>query len=90
MPLNEQEARRRLRSILTTVAPDAVLDSAAVRWVDEPYPGVHYGLQVGKATALLFLPVSDIDGEGWPQRLTARLRQARDYLEHFPLARVAR
>lgn len=90
MPLSEQEARRRLRSTLAAVAPDVDLDTAAVRWVDAPYPGVKYGLRLGQANALLFMPVADIDGEGWPERLAERLRQARDYLEHFPLARARR
>ncbi len=90
MPLSEREARRRLRATLTAVAPDAELDAAAVRYVDAPYPGVQYGLRLGEANALLFLPLSDIDGEQWPARLADRLRQARAYLEQFPLARVRR
>lgn len=90
MSLSEQEARRRLRSTLAGVAPDVVLDDAAVHWADAPYPGVKYGLRLGQANALLFIPVADIDGEGWPERLAERLRQAHAYLEHFPLARAGR
>jgi hypothetical protein len=90
MSLSEQEARRRLESTLAAVAPDAALDAAAVHWVDAPYPGVKYGLRLGQANALLFIPVADIDGDGWPERLAERLRQAREYLEHFPLARTGR
>src|SRR3989337_1193406 len=81
MSLSEQEARRRLPSMLA---------AAAVHWVDAPYPGMKYGLRLGQANAVLFLPVADIDGEGWPERLAERLRQAREYLEHFPLARTER
>lgn len=90
MPLAEQEARRRLQATLAAVAPDVALDPAAVLWVDAPYPGVKYGLRLGQANAVLFMPVADIDGDGWPERLAERLRQAREYLEHFPLARAGR
>ena len=90
MSLSEQEARRRLELTLAAVAPDVALDAAAVHWVDAPYPGMKYGLRLGHANALLFLPVADVDGDGWPQRLGERLRQAREYLEHFPLARTGR
>jgi len=90
MSLSEQEARRRLELTLAAVAPDVALDAAAVHWVDAPYPGMKYGLRLGQANALLFLPVADIDGDGWPERLAERLRQAREYLEHFPLARTGR
>src|SRR3990170_175530 len=90
MSLSEQEARRRLQSMLAAVAPDVALDAAAVHWVDAPYPGVKYGLRLGHANALLFLPVADIDGDGWPERLAERLRQGREYLEHFPPPRPRR
>ena len=90
MSLSEQEARRRLRSTLAGVAPDVVLDVAAVHWADAPYPGVKYGLRLGQANALLFIPVADIDGERWPERLAEPLRQPPAYLEHFPLARAGR
>src|SRR3970040_1423593 len=56
MSLSEQEARRRLRSTLVGVAPDVVLDVAAVHWADAPYPGVKYGLRLGQANALLSIP----------------------------------
>lgn len=90
MPLDGREALRRLRSALADVAPELTLDAASVRWVDTPYPGVTYGLRLGEAKALLFLPVSDIDSEGWEPRLRARLREARAYLDHFPLSRARR
>lgn len=90
MPLNDREALRRLRAALTTVAPDVELDRPSVQWVERPYPGVKYGLRLGRATALLFMPVGDIDGEGWEDRLPARLREARAYMERFPLARAPR
>jgi len=88
MPLSEREARRRLQTTLAAVAPGVTLDSAAVRRVDAPFPGIAYGLQLGQANALLFLSLTEIDGEGWEERLAARLAQARDYLRQFPLARV--
>lgn len=90
MPLSEQEARRRLRATLATVAPDVVLDAASVHRVDSPYPGVSYGLQLGEANALLFLPLADIEGDGWEDHLAVRLRSAHEYLQQFPLARVRR
>jgi len=88
MSLSEHEARRRLRATLAAVAPDVTLDTAAVHRVDAPFPGVAYGLRLGHANALLFLPLSEIDGEGWEQRLATRLGQAREYLQQFPLAQV--
>ncbi len=90
MALPAQEARRRLRSVLASVAPEVILDLPSVRWVDAPYPGVEFGVRLGRANALLFMPVGDIDGEGWPDRLAERLRQARAYLGHFPLAEGGR
>lgn len=90
MPLNDREALRRLRSALAAAAPDAALDAASVQWVDAPHPGVRYGLRLGQANALLFLPVGDIDGDGWEDRLRVRLREARGYLDHFPLSRAGR
>lgn len=88
MALDDREALRRLRSALIAAAPDVTLDAGSVRWVDTPYPGVTYGLRLGGAKALLFLPVGDIDGEGWEDRLRVRLREARAYLDHFPLSRA--
>ncbi|HEV8338628.1 MAG TPA: hypothetical protein VGR25_03100 [bacterium] len=88
--MDDREAIRRLRAAVAAAAPDVELDAPSVRWVETPYPGVRYGLRLGRATALLFLPVEDIDGEGWEDRLPARLREASAYLEQFPLARVPR
>ncbi|MDQ7850743.1 MAG: hypothetical protein QN152_12330 [Armatimonadota bacterium] len=88
MALSTQEARRRLRSVLASVAPEVTLDLPSVRWVDAPYPGVEFGVRLGRANALLFMPVEDIDGDGWPDRLAERLRQTRAYLGHFPLAQA--
>lgn len=90
MALDAREALRRLRSALASAAPDLVLDAASVRWIDSPYPGVKYGLRLGQANALLFMPVGDIDGEDWEDRLRGRLREARTYLEQFPLSRAGR
>ncbi len=90
MALDDREARRRIHSSLAAVAPEVTLDGASVRWVDTPYPGVKYGLRLGKANALIFMPLGDIAGEGWEERLPARLREARAYLEHFPLSRARR
>ncbi|MDQ7827477.1 MAG: hypothetical protein QN122_00775 [Armatimonadota bacterium] len=90
MPPTVDEARRRLRATLAVAAPDLTLDAAAVRWIPGPYPGFEYGLRLGQANALLFLPLEDLDGDGWETRLAERLRQARAYLEAFPLARVRR
>ncbi|MGH2627560.1 MAG: hypothetical protein ACRDHY_13025 [Anaerolineales bacterium] len=90
MALSDREALRRLRAAVAAVASDVQLDAPSVRWVEAPYPGVRYGLRLGRATALLFLPVEDIGGEGWEERLRARLREARAYLEQFPLSRAPR
>ncbi len=90
MPLSEQEARRRLKATLATVAPHVVLDTAAVQRVESPFPGISYGLKLGEANALLFLPSPDIEGDGWEERLAVRLRSAHEYLQQFPLARVRR
>lgn len=90
MPLPTREAVRRLRTALAEVAPDARLDHAAVRWIANPYPGYAYGLRLGEANVLLFMPVHDIDGDGWPARLRNRLQEAARYLEGFPLAHIGR
>ncbi len=90
MPLSEQEARRRLKATLVTAAPDVALDPASVQRVESPYPGISYGLQLGEANALLFLPLADIEGDGWEQRLADRLRSAHDYMQQFPLSHVRR
>ncbi len=90
MPLTEHEVRRRLQSTLAAVAPEISLDAGAIRWVDSPYPGFAYGLRLGQANALLFMPVVDIEDEEWEHRLRLRLQDARRYMEQFPLARVGR
>lgn len=90
MALDDREALRRLRAAVATVTSELTLDVASVRWVETPYPGVKYGLRLGRATALLFMPVGDIDGEGWEDRLRTRLGEARLYLEQFPLSRAGR
>lgn len=90
MLLTEKEARRRLRSALAAVAPEMSLDDGAVHWVDSPYPGFAYGLRLGQANALLFMPVADIDAQGWEERLRQRLQEARGYLGQFPLSRAGR
>lgn len=90
MIVSREEARRRLRETLRAVAPTVKLDAPWVMFVPAPYPGFRYGLALGQANAMLFMPLRDIDGEGWPDRLRTRLTEAVRYLEGFPLSKVGR
>jgi len=88
--ISPKEAARRLRSTLRDVAPHVKLDEPWVMFVPAPYPGFRYGLVLGQANAMLFMPLEEIDGREWPDRLRNRLTEAVRYLEAFPLARVGR
>ncbi|MBI2123076.1 MAG: hypothetical protein HYT96_02830, partial [Armatimonadetes bacterium] len=50
----------------------------------DPYPGVEFGLRLGEAGALLFMPEADLTAADWEMRLFKRLEAAKRYLEEFP------
>lgn len=85
----DAEAIRKLEGALARVDQRLVLDRGNVRYVSDPYPGVEYGLRLGEASALLFMPEADLTAPDWESRLFKRLEAAKRYLEHFPLARAA-
>jgi hypothetical protein len=64
-----------------------VLDRGNVRYMTDPYPGVEFGLRLGEASVLLFMPEADLTATDWESRLFKRFEAARRYLEHFPLSR---
>lgn len=84
-----QDAIRKFEQVIARVDPRLVLDRGNVRYVDTPYPGVEYGLRLGEAGALLFMPEADMAGGDWESRMFKRLEAARRYLDGFPLARSA-
>lgn len=90
MVISREEALRRLRETLREVGPDVKLDAPWVMFVPAPYPGFRYGLVLGQANAMLFMPLREIDGADWPDRLRARLTEAVHYLEGFPLSKIGR
>lgn len=83
----ETEAIRKFQQTIARVDPRLVLDMGAVRYVAEPHAGVEYGLRLGEAGALLFMPEADLTAPDWPDRLVTRFEAARRYLEGFPHAR---
>lgn len=85
----DAEAIRKLEGALARVDQRLALDRGNVRYVRDPYPGVEYGLRLGDAAALLFMPEADLAAPDWESRLFKRLEAAKRYLEHFPLSRVA-
>lgn len=84
------EAIRKFTQVVARVDSRLVLDRANVRYVADPYPGVEYGLRLGEAGALLFMPEADLAVPEWESRLTKRIEAARRYLEGFPGAPAAR
>lgn len=86
----EVEAIRKFEATLARVDQRLVLDRGNVRHMVDPYPGVEFGLRLGDASALLFMPEADLTAPDWETRLFKRLEAARRYLEHFPLSRAAR
>jgi hypothetical protein len=81
--LTEAEAFSRLRQAARRIDAALIVDRGSVHWIDGPYPGVSYGLALGEAHALLFLPGADIAEAGWEQRLPQRLEAAHSYLRGF-------
>jgi hypothetical protein len=84
MSLSEPEAYQRLVDAARAVDPALIIDRGSVHWVETPLPGVSYGLILGEAHALLFMPAADITGPDWPQRLGERMEAACRYLRRFP------
>lgn len=82
--ISQVEAIRRLQAAITRVDGRLVLDRGAVRYVTDPFPGVEYGLRLGSAGALLFLPEADLTAADWDTRLFRRMEAAKRYLEGFP------
>jgi hypothetical protein len=85
----DAEAIRKFETVVARVDQRLVLDRGNVRFMTDPYPGVEFGLRLGEASVLLFMPEADLAASDWETRLFKRFEAARRYLEHFPLARVA-
>ena len=83
MSLSESDAYQRLQQAARGIDPPLVVDRGSVHWLDGPYPGVSFGLALGEAHALLFMPAADIAEPGWEQRLPTRLESAHGYLLSF-------
>ncbi len=80
----ESEAIRKLEQALGRVDARLVLDRPAVHYMTDPFAGVEYGLRLGSAGALLFMPEADLVAPDWESRLFKRLEAAKRYLETFP------
>lgn len=78
------EAIRKFTQVIARVDPRLVLDRGNVWYVADPYPGVEYGLRLGEAGALLFMPEADLAAPDWESRMFKRIQAARRYLEEFP------
>jgi hypothetical protein len=85
----EAEAIRRFEAAISRVDQRLILDRGNVRVMTDPYPGVEFGLHLGGASVLLFMPEADLDAPDWEPRLFRRFEAASRYLEHFPLSRQA-
>jgi hypothetical protein len=83
MSISEADAYARLRDAARAVNPGLTVDRPSIRWMDSPYAGVSYGLALGSAHALLFMPAADIAEAGWETRLPARVEAAHRYLQDF-------
>lgn len=82
--ISESEAIRKLEQIVHRIDARLVLDKPAVRYMAEPFAGVEYGLRLGSAKALLFMPEADLVSTDWETRVFKRLEAAKRYLETFP------
>lgn len=83
----EADAIRKFQAAMARVDQRLVLDRGNVRYMTDPYPGVEFGLHLGEASVLLFMPEADLEASDWESRLFKRFEAARSYLEHFPLSR---
>lgn len=82
--ISEAEATTRIQSALSRVDSRLELDRGAIRYLTEPYAGVEFGLRLGEAGALLFMPEGDLTAADWETRLFKRLEAAKRYLQEFP------
>lgn len=85
----EADAIRRFQAAIDRVDQRLVLDHGNVRYMTDPYPGIEFGLHLGEASVLLFMPEADLAAPDWESRMFKRFEAARNYLEHFPRARQA-
>jgi len=85
----EADAIRRFQAAIARVDARLILDRGNVRYMTDPYPGVEFGLRLGEASVLLFMPEADLAAADWESRLFKRFEAALKYLEHFPLSRQA-
>jgi hypothetical protein len=81
--MSDEEMIARLEQLVPRVDPRLVLDRGNLRAVVDPYPGLEYGLQLGEAAALLFMPAADLAAADWETRVFKKLEAARRYLESF-------
>lgn len=79
----QEEMLGRLEQLVGRLDPRLVLDRGNVRAMSDPYPGLEYGLRLGQAAALLFMPEADLAAPDWESRVFKRLEAARRYLEGF-------
>lgn len=86
MAIREEDAIRRFTETIARVDPRLVLDRGAVRYLTEPFPGVEFGLRLGDAGALLFMPEADLTASDSETRLVERFAAAKRYLEGFRIA----
>ena len=86
MAISEEDAIQQFRQAIAQVDPRLVLDRGAVRYLTEPYPGVEFGLRLGEAGTLLFMPEADLAAPDWQDRLVKRFEAAKRYLEGFRIA----
>lgn len=84
MSLSDSEAFQRLLHAARAVNAALTVDRGSIHWVEDPIPGVSYGLALGDAHALLFMPAADIAEPGWEGRLPQRMENAHRYLRAFP------
>ena len=84
MSLSDAEAFQRLVQAARAADAALLVDRGSIHWLEDPMPGISYGLILGDAHALLFMPAADIADPGWEQRLPRRMEAACRYLKGFP------
>ncbi len=82
--VSESDAIKKLEQAIGRVDARLVLDRPSVRAMADTFAGVEYGLRLGSAGALLFMPEADLAAPDWESRLFRRLEAAKRYLETFP------
>ena len=84
MSLSNSAAFQRLVPAARAVNAALMVDRGSVHWVEDPMPGISFGLVLGDAHALLFMPAGDIAEPGWEQRLPERMESAHRSLKVLP------